>query len=89
MQDIQYELEPNAVLVHYTADEQLNQYNDQPHALTLVVYQLTMPDLYYKYVAKDNGIEELLRMEGEQSPRSARDPPGQEAVIWRAEASMC
>ena len=63
--DSAYQLEPNAVSIHYTADEKLNLYNDQPHALTLVVYQLTMPDLYYKYVAKSSGIEDLLRMEVE------------------------
>jgi type VI secretion system VasD/TssJ family lipoprotein len=63
MPDSAYQLEPNAVSVHYAADEKLNLYNNQPHALTLVVYQLTMPDLYYKYVAKSSGIEDLLRME--------------------------
>ena len=62
-QNMQYELAPNAVMIHYTADEKLNLFNDQPHALTLAVYQLSMPDLYYKYIAKDNGKEELLRME--------------------------
>jgi len=63
VKDIQYELAPNAVMIHYTADEKLNLYNDQPHVLTLAVYQLTMPDLYYKYIAKDSGKEDLLRME--------------------------
>jgi type VI secretion system VasD/TssJ family lipoprotein len=63
--DSAYQLEPIAVSIHYTADEKLNLYNNQPHALTLVVYQLTMPDLYYKYIAKSSGIEDLLRMEVE------------------------
>jgi type VI secretion system VasD/TssJ family lipoprotein len=61
--EIPYELEPDAVLIHYIADAELNLYNDQPHALTLVIYQLTMPDLYYKYKSEKNGLEELLRLE--------------------------
>ena len=65
VQDASYELAPDAVFIHITADEKLNLYNDQPHALTIAVYQLTMPDLYYKYEAKSNGLEELLRMEVE------------------------
>jgi type VI secretion system VasD/TssJ family lipoprotein len=63
--DSAYKLEPNAVSIYYAADEKLNLYNNQPHALTLVVYQLTMPDLYYKYIATSSGIEDLLRMEVE------------------------
>ena len=66
--EIQYELQPDGIQIRYIADSMLNLYNYKPHALTLVVYQLKTPDIYYKHSADVSGLEKLINVDFENDP---------------------
>lgn len=53
----------DAVIVRINADSTLNVYEDQPHTVRLVLYQLTARDAFDEYAATREGLQALLECE--------------------------
>jgi type VI secretion system VasD/TssJ family lipoprotein len=51
---------PGAVVVHYRADKGLNTYEDRPHALLMVVYQLSAVNAFNDLAKDQTGLQTLL-----------------------------
>ena len=58
-----WDFEPEGITIHYRADKQLNVYNDEPHTVVLIVYQLTGIDVFNSLVKDEEGLKKLLREE--------------------------
>lgn len=58
-----WNFEPDGISLHYKADKLLNAFNDEPHTVVMIVYQLTGIDTFNNLAKNENGIKKLLREE--------------------------
>jgi len=56
-----YTYETQGIQIRYNADNMLNAYEDKPHTLLLVVYQLTSVDAFNSQAKSENGLINLLQ----------------------------
>lgn len=59
---IEWNFESDAILIDYDASADLNQYNDSPHTLILLVYQLSDAADFKSYIRTADGIKRLLNL---------------------------
>ena len=82
-----------AIRVNVTAAKDLNTFNNQPHTLVLVLYQLDSPDVFDQMVEAPNGIAQLLQADAFDKSVLARSreviQPGEQRVLYldRAEGA--
>ena len=58
--DEKYRYEPEAIQLHLKADSKLNLFQNDPHSLSLCVYQLTDPNAFNQRLGDEEGLYELL-----------------------------
>ena len=58
-----WDFEPEGITIHYEADKLLNVFNDEPHTVVMIVYQLTGIDAFNNLVKNEDGLKKLLREE--------------------------
>lgn len=54
---------PKAIQIHYAADSLLNVFNEKPHTLVLVIYQMRELDAFDDLAKTEEGLKELLQFE--------------------------
>ncbi len=76
----------NAVGVRFNADSSLNLYDRQPHALRVVVYQLSTPDVFNELGKTEQGLQTLLACTTFDASVMGRDRltvmPGQKDMVY-------
>ena len=55
-----WNFEPEGITIHYKADKSLNVFNDEPHTVVMIVYQLTGIDAFNNLVKNEAGLKKLL-----------------------------
>lgn len=58
-----WQFEQNSVYINYSADKKLNFFNDKPHTLIVIIYQLTRIDAFNVLVNTEEGLKKLLQEE--------------------------
>ena len=59
----EWNFKPEAVKIHYAADSLLNAFNEKPHTLVLVVYQMRELDAFNDLAKTEEGLRKLLEFE--------------------------
>ena len=49
------------ITIHYKAEKLLNVFNDEPHTVVMIVYQLTGIDAFNNLAKNKDGLKKLLR----------------------------
>lgn len=58
-----WNFEPEGITIHFKADKLLNVFNDEPHTVVMIVYQLTVIDAFNNLAKSEDGLKKLLREE--------------------------
>ena len=80
-----WSFEPEAIHIRYRADETLNFFNNMPHTLILIIYQLSVIDTFNGLAKNEDGLKKLLRGVDSDPGIVRKDTfivqPGEENVI--------